>query len=91
MVVAGLVGRPHGLDGSFYVAAAKPALLAVGESVTLGGRAREIVRRAGTDARPIVRVEGCEDRAGAEALRGEQLVAESAVLEPLGPDEWWAE
>jgi 16S rRNA processing protein RimM len=91
MVVAGLVGRPHGLDGSFYVAEPKPALLELGASVTLGGRAREIVRRAGTQARPIVRVEGCVNRAGAEALRGEQLVAESAELPPLGPDEWWAE
>ena len=91
MVVAGLVGRPHGLDGSFYVGEPKPALLVLGESVTVGGRAREIVRRAGTAARPIIRVEGCEDREAAEALRGEQLVAESATLAPLGPEEWWAE
>ena len=91
MVVAGLVGRPHGLDGSFYVAEPKPALLALGASVTVGGLVREIVRRAGTEARPILRLAGCEDRAGAEALRGEQLAAEAATLPPLGPDEWWAE
>jgi 16S rRNA processing protein RimM len=91
MVVAGLVARPHGLDGSFYVAEAKPALLEFGASVTVGGSARVIVRRAGTQERPIVRVSGCEDRDAAEALRGEQLVAESATRPPLGPDEWWAE
>jgi len=91
VVVAGLVGRPHGLDGSFYVGEPALALLALGATVTVGGRTREIVRRAGTDLRPIIRVEGCEDRAGAQALRGEQLVAESSTLPPLGPDEWWAE
>ena len=91
MVVAGLVGRPHGLDGSFYVGAPALALLVLGASVTVGGRAREIVRRAGTDLRPIIRVDGCEDRAAAVALRGEQLVAESSTRPPLGPDEWWAE
>ena len=91
MVVAGLVGRPHGLDGSFYVMQPKVSLLALGDSVSVGGSVREIVRRAGTDMRPILRVAGCESRDGAVALRGQQLVAESAVLPPLGPDEWWAE
>jgi 16S rRNA processing protein RimM len=87
----GIVGRPHGLDGSFYVAQARAALLAVGATVTLGGMARTIVRRAGTDARPIVRLAGCEDRTGAEALRGEELHVDDVALPPLGPDEWWAE
>lgn len=91
MVVAGLVGRPHGLDGSFYVGQPSVALLTVGVQVTLGGRERSIVRRAGTDLRPIIRVEGCDDRDGADALRGQQLEVHSAVLPPLGPDEWWAE
>jgi 16S rRNA processing protein RimM len=91
MVVAGLVGRPHGLDGSFYVGEPKSSLLVLGASVTVGGRAREIVRRAGTEARPIIRLQGCDDRAGAEALRREQLIAESATRPTLGPQEWWAE
>jgi 16S rRNA processing protein RimM len=88
---AGRVGRPHGLDGSFYVVEADVELLALGATVTVGARAREIVRRAGTDRHPILRVEGCEDRDGAEALRGQQLEVESAERPPLGPDEWWAE
>jgi 16S rRNA processing protein RimM len=91
VVVAGLVGRPHGLAGSFYVGEPRVALLTVGVQVTLGGRERAIVRRAGTDLRPIIGVEGCEDRAGADALRGQPLEVHSAVLPPLGPDEWWAE
>ncbi len=89
--VAGVVGRPHGLDGSFYVGAPDVALLALGVSVTVGGLERAIVRRAGTDQRPIVRLAGCEDREGAEALRGQELRVPRPARAPLGPDEWWAE
>jgi 16S rRNA processing protein RimM len=70
---AGRVGRPHGLDGSFYVE--QPADdLTEGTEVTVGGRNRVVDRRAGTDARPIVRVSGISDRDAAEALRGEALI-----------------
>ena len=90
MAIVGLVGRPHGLDGSFYVIEPRVALLAAGRTVTLAGAERAIVRRAGTDRRPIIRLEGCEDRDGAQALRGQELLVEDAELPPLGPDEWWA-
>ena len=49
------------------------------------------MRRAGTDHRPIVRLDGCEDRDGAEALRGQLLPVAQAQPAALGPDEWWAE
>jgi 16S rRNA processing protein RimM len=91
VAVIGVVGRPHGLDGSFYVGAPRAAMLLEGALVTLGDSARTIERRAGTDARPIVRLSGCTDRASAEALRGSALEVDDAVLPPLGPDEWWAE
>jgi 16S rRNA processing protein RimM len=91
MVVAGLVGRAHGLDGSFYVGEPRPALLMLGQSVTVGGRERAIVRRAGTERRPIIRLEGCERRDDAEALCGEPLEVADAQLPQLGEDEWWAE
>jgi 16S rRNA processing protein RimM len=91
MARVGIVGRPHGLDGSFYVGDPRAAVLEVGATVTLGGLPRTIVRRAGTDRRPIVRLLGCEDRNDAEALRGEELHVEDAALPTLGPDEWWAE
>ena len=90
-VIAGLVGRPHGLDGSFYVGEPQAALLEIGRTVTLAGAACTIVRRAGTDARPIIRLEGCEDRDAAQALRGGELHVDAGVLPVLGPDEWWAE
>ena len=87
---AGRIGRPHGLDGSVHVVAPVPALLGEGAVVLVDGREVEIVRRAGTDERPIVRLAGCEDRAAAEALRGRELVAAAEAPE-LDEDEWWIE
>ncbi len=88
---AGRVARPHGLDGTFHVARAEPELLAHGATVTVGGRRRSIVRRAGTDARPIVRLEGVGSREAAEALRGEVLWVERAHAPALEAGEWWAD
>jgi 16S rRNA processing protein RimM len=87
---AGVVGRPHGLDGSFHVADPVAALLDMGTEVRLGDARRAIVRLAGHDGRPIVRLEGCEDRAAAEALRGQELLVARAVAPALDEDEWWA-
>jgi 16S rRNA processing protein RimM len=80
------VGRPHGLDGGFHVITRDPDLL--GEVVTLAGAARRVLRRSGTDRRPLLRVEGVDSREAAEALRGEALWVERP---PLGEDEYWAE
>jgi 16S rRNA processing protein RimM len=90
---AGHVGRAHGLDGSFYVILARPPrprLVAEGSEVTVAGRTLRIVRRAGAEQRPIVRLDGIEDRSAAEALRGEALTVSSAQAPTLGEGEWWA-
>jgi 16S rRNA processing protein RimM len=84
-ISVGRVGRPHGLDGSFYVTGASPDLPRNG-FVRLGEERREIMRRAGTDERPILRLSGLSSRADAEALRGAELRAEVA----LAADEYWA-
>jgi 16S rRNA processing protein RimM len=88
---AGAVGSPHGLDGSFHVNRPKPQLLGLGASVRVDGVELRIVRRAGTDQRPILRLEGCEDRSAAVSLRGHELLAPRSAAPELGPDEWWAE
>ncbi|HEY5318982.1 MAG TPA: ribosome maturation factor RimM [Solirubrobacteraceae bacterium] len=88
---AGRIASPHGLDGSFYVAEATASLLTLGAEILLAGEARRIARRAGTDQRPIVRIEGCEDRTAAEALRGLEIFAPRAAAPALEADEWWAE
>jgi 16S rRNA processing protein RimM len=87
---AGRVGRPHGLDGSFYVTGARPRLLVAGAKVTLPDGTREIVRRAGVDQRPIVRLKGVEDRGAAEALRGVPLAVPIAEAPALEEGEWWS-
>jgi 16S rRNA processing protein RimM len=84
---AGRVGRAHGLDGSFYVEDAAHAF-AEGTDVLIGERRSSVVRRAGSDARPLIRVEGIESRDGAEAMRGETILVPGG-REQLGPDEWY--
>lgn len=83
---AGRVGRPHGRDGSFHVQAPGHAL-PEGLAVTVAGRERRIERRAGTDERPLVRLEGSASREDAEALRGETLFVAEADA-PLGEGEY---
>jgi 16S rRNA processing protein RimM len=79
MLNAGRIGRPHGLDGSFHVTRPRGVLLALGGSVRVGDDVHEIVRRAGTEDRPILRLRGIDDRAGAEALREADLFVERAA------------
>jgi 16S rRNA processing protein RimM len=95
VVAAGRVGRAHGLDGSFYVTGGRPRLLVLGTQVTVvgpgaNGLSAKVVRRAGTDEHPIVRLEGIEDRNAAEALRGVELTVALAAAPSLGEEEWWA-
>jgi 16S rRNA processing protein RimM len=88
---AGRVGRPHGLDGSFHVAEPTPQLLDLGSTVFAAGSQHEIVRRAGTDARPIIRLAAVDDRSSAAALRGAELLCPRDRAPALDHDEWWAE
>jgi 16S rRNA processing protein RimM len=87
---AGRVGRAHGLDGSFYVTGARPRLLAQGGEVTVAGEAHTIVRRAGVEQRPILRLDGISSRSDAEALRGQPLTVARAGAPALSEGEWWA-
>jgi 16S rRNA processing protein RimM len=67
------------------------AVLIAGASVFVGDGAMTIERRAGTDAKPIVRLSGCSSREAAEALRGTPLLARRDALAPLENDEFWSE
>ncbi len=90
LLLAGRVGAPHGLDGSFHVNQATPNLLRNGGIVTIAGRAYAVNRRAGHDTRVILRLVGVSDREAALALRGEDLRVSRDEAPPLGEDEWWA-
>jgi 16S rRNA processing protein RimM len=89
-VEAGRVGRPHGLDGSFHVTRPDARLLPLGATITVAGAPVKIERRAGTEERPILRLEGYAGREAAEALRGEPLFVTRADLPELEPGEYWA-
>ena len=88
---AGRVGRPHGLDGSFHVTRPRGMLLTLGGAVRIGEDVHEIVRRAGTEDRPILRLRGVDDRAGAEALREADLFVERTAAPALPEGEYWPE
>jgi 16S rRNA processing protein RimM len=65
-------------------------LLPLGAVVTVAGAPAKIERRAGTEERPILRLEGYAGREAVEALRGEPLLVAQADLPALEPDEYWA-
>jgi 16S rRNA processing protein RimM len=88
LIEAGRVGRAHGLDGSFYVT--RPDASLIGAVVTVSGVERAVVRRSGTDKKPILRLEGVSTREAADALRGEPLLVERRE-ELLEEGEYWAE
>jgi 16S rRNA processing protein RimM len=88
-VQAGVVGRPHGLQGAFYVNSALAQLLAVGRVVSAGERPYTVTRRAGTERHPIVALAGVDDRDAAAQLRGTPLMVAREDAPALGEDEWW--
>lgn len=90
-LLAGSVGRPHGLDGSFVVKDGNPALLERGARLQVAGALRVIERRAGHEGHLILRLEGCQSREQAEQLRGQDLRFDRGAAPELGEDEWWAE
>jgi len=90
---AGVVGRPHGLDGSFHMAATVGAgfrLLAEGIEIRVGGEPARIARLAGHAGAPILRLEGAVQRADADALRGREILVARDEAPVLAQDEWWA-
>ncbi len=82
LVTAGRVGKPHGRDGSFYVDGAKHPL-ELGTTVSVGSSTHTVARRAGTDARPLIRLAAVGDP---RSLRGELLLVEDELAE----GEWLA-
>ena len=89
-LTVGRVGRPHGLDGSFYVTRPKPRLLSLGAELSVGAVRAAVVRLSGTEQHPIVRLEGITSREGAQALRGLDLIVDSRDAPSLAAGEWWS-
>ena len=70
---------------------ARASLLVPGAVVQLGERSWRVSRRAGSDARPILRLEGCDSREAAAALTGSDLRVFAPDAPALPEGEWWAE
>jgi 16S rRNA processing protein RimM len=80
------VGRPHGLDGSFFVEQASddPERFAVGAALRVDGERAEVVAsKRGSGGRPVIRL----DR---NALRGAELAVPREALPPTAEGEYYA-
>jgi len=86
LVPVGRVGRPHGLDGSFFVegASERAETFAAGATLYAAGETATIVSsKRGARGRPVIRL----DR---PVERGAALAVPRDSLPPLGPDEYYA-
>jgi 16S rRNA processing protein RimM len=84
------VGRPHGVRGAFLVDGAVDWFAyAAGSALLLDGEERRIRERGESGGRPLVQLEGVDDRDAAAALRGAQLELDAAELPEPEPDAFY--
>jgi 16S rRNA processing protein RimM len=90
-VVVAEVLRPHGLRGDLKVSVLSddPDRLAGLAQVYIGGEARRVTQARPYQAGYLVRLEGVDDAAAAEALRGAELTIPLAEVAPLEPDTYY--
>jgi len=83
-VTIGRVGKPHGLDGAFYVEqpSSDERWWKTGASFLAGGQQVEVVGARRAQGRPVVKL----DRA---VERGAPLEVERSELPPTGEDEFY--
>jgi 16S rRNA processing protein RimM len=84
LVRVGRVGKPHGLDGSFFVeqASEDPTRFARDATLHVDGEPAKVVASKRSRGRPVIRL----DR---EAPRGAELAVPRDELPPLGQDEYY--
>ena len=85
LVSVGRVGKPHGLDGSFFVEdpSEDEERFAAGAAIHVDGEPAEIVASKRSGGRPVIRL----DR---EAPRGAELAVPRSQLPPPGEGEYYA-
>jgi 16S rRNA processing protein RimM len=83
--VIGKVGRPHGIDGAFFVEQPSddPRWWKTGARLLAGGRAVEVVAHRRASGRPVIKVDP-------PAERGALIEVERDQLPPTGDDEYYA-
>ena len=85
LVPVGKVGRPHGIDGSFFVDGPSddPKRFVNGATLYAGGEpAKIVVSKCGSGGRPVIKL----DRA---VPRGTELALPRETLPPLEEDEYY--
>ena len=84
LVSVGRVGKPHGLDGSFFVeqASEDPERFAVGATLYVDGKPARVLAAKSARGRPIVKL----DR---PVARGSALAVPRASLPPPEPDSYY--
>ena len=85
LVPVGRVGKPHGLDGAFFVedASERKGAFAVGAVIHAAGEpAKVVASRHGAGGRPVIRL----DR---PVERGAELAVERAALPALADEEFY--
>jgi 16S rRNA processing protein RimM len=93
-VLLGRFGAPHGVRGEIRLQSftADPlAIASYGPLYGAGGSRRFVIRSLRVQGKDmlIARVEGVDDRAAAEALRGVELYVARAALPEAGEDEFY--
>jgi 16S rRNA processing protein RimM len=85
LVPVGRVGKPHGLDGSFFVeqASEDSARFVKGARLHVNGEPAEVVGSKRSRGRPVIRL----DR---QAPRGAELAVPRSELPPPEEDEYYA-
>jgi 16S rRNA processing protein RimM len=84
LVKVGRVGKPHGLDGSFFVehASEDETRFAKGSTLHVDGEQAQVVASKRSGGRPVIRL----DR---EPPRGAELAVPRDELPPPGEDEYY--
>ena len=84
LVKIGRVGKPHGLDGSFFVehASEDEERFVKGATLHVDGEPAEIVVSKRSRGRPVIRLDG-------EAPRGAELAVPRDELPPTEEDEYY--
>jgi 16S rRNA processing protein RimM len=85
LVVVGRVGKPHGLDGSFFVeqASEDPERFAAGATLYIDGEPARVESSKRSGGRPVIRL----DRS---AERGAELAVPRETLPPPAEGEYYA-
>jgi len=85
LVSVGRVGKPHGLDGSFFVerASEDEERFAVGATLLVHGEPAQVLASKRSRGRPVVKL----DR---DAPRGAELSVPRSELPPPGEDKYYA-